>query len=405
MSTPPPPYFGKAPSTAALLDMDTAESATYLSQIASAYRVESGGSKSTPHSLKTTSFYRTRANKLMQYADSIKFNSKGKLAAALMHVVPREYGDWLSDQGMASVVSYVDTVGVMYNTMHRTYDLGNLKRGREWNEEREHRSKKTAEAPKRDRTYRVGGDDDGSVTDGGIRPTPQRLREIAQIYGMAGKDKAGFAYAAIQAYGPPLRNADFDMLKVNPVRGQLNEELGNNIWVDEFNNVHVHLAVHKTAAQIGKRNHMLDPAQSEQVLSSLMYNQPSPTTFREWYTQTAAGEGVKKMTRVIDTNLQAKSFAQNMDGDIRLYGCNTYRRNMADTLISSELEKDLALFAEVSKRISASTKDLFNVALKMGSSGGVLLTEYRKGDVAWTVESKAAVQLLLSRAHGGINQN
>jgi hypothetical protein len=184
----------------------------------------------------------------------------------------------------------------------------------------------------------------------------------------------------------------------------MDPSLNNHMWVDYNDNVHIHLKKHKTAKSIGPRNVQLNAAQSKYALQSLTTNMPKgrargSTRFRKFYVQHKDAP-IKNMTRVINTLKSGTGGA----ADVRLYGCNTYRRNMADEMISKRLEADMVLFADTCTRITEATKELYMVAVSMGSSGGVLLTEYRKsGKIKWTVDSKAAIQLLLQRAHGGIN--
>jgi hypothetical protein len=370
-----------------------------LSEHLSALAGQSAGSL---HSKSTLKNYRTRGKKLSLFAESKTYGSN--LADILQQTQPEEYGNWLADMGI-SPTPYIDTAAKMYSTLHTAVgSWGSSARAAEWNRQRERRMRDTARAPKRDRTALAVDLDDDSMTNtaDGIRPKTQRLRDIAQYYARDGLDLAGFAYMSIQAYGPPLRNADFNELKVNPVVGSVDISLGNHMWVDEMADVHIYLNKHKTANSIGDRHLKLAKAQSAQVIRSLYYNMPiiqGQPRFRPYYVQTKDYKPVKNMTNVI--NLLKCGFTDA--ADVRLYGCNTFRRNFADALISKQLEADMAIFADVCTRITKETKQIFNAGLAMGSSGGVLLTEYRKSEISWTVDSKLAIQLLLTRAHGGVN--
>ncbi|KAJ1626740.1 hypothetical protein T492DRAFT_842919 [Pavlovales sp. CCMP2436] len=186
-------------------------------------------------------------------------------------------------------------------------------------------------------------------------------------------------------------------------------EVGHELLVDIGRNDHagfdqglkgeILLSEHKTKGHIGPRQVRLDDEQSKRVLVSLDANKKAGK-FRKFYCETEEGMPVMNMTARI--NITA---CKSGDGqmDVRLYGCNTYRRNIADLLVLPELEQALITFARASKIILDEAVRIQATALNMGTSAGVIITEYRKSDkVKWTIESKAAVQFMSHAAarHG-----
>ncbi|KAJ1619233.1 hypothetical protein T492DRAFT_890705 [Pavlovales sp. CCMP2436] len=100
---------------------------------------------------------------------------------------------------------------------------------------------------------------------------------------------------------------------------------------ESYRRVHIYLLFHKTQGHIGPREVQLQPEQNIKVLESLDADaviRKGILKYCKYYCETENGTAVLNMTTRINT---AKCRHGDIkEDDVKLYGCNTYRRNMAD---------------------------------------------------------------------------
>ncbi|KAJ1627246.1 hypothetical protein T492DRAFT_877096 [Pavlovales sp. CCMP2436] len=250
-------------------------SAVAMNKLVSAWVATKG---SATHAENTETSYKTRVKKLVQFG--IATNKPFSSTLTSVNAAP------------CTITSYIDTNAVIYTTMQRmnlvapdifgdgarakawvdtrmaaqsvsaraTIDSTHFKRTRIDDEDNGGGGKRRRTDPHPPNSVPVD-DEDGTIVDDDLADIdkeipPQRigferLQPIAKFYGLDGMEKLAFAYCAIQAFGPPLRNQDFNNLKVNKNVGGPDPALGNHMWLDQNRRVNIYLQFHKTNGHIG----------------------------------------------------------------------------------------------------------------------------------------------------------
>lgn len=214
-----------------------------------------------------------------------------------------------------------------------------------------------------------------------LRPSREQLaRELAALSADPGSNK--YCYAAVQLLGPPLRVADFVGLRFMEAYDPAVTDK-NYFYFDEEDIAIAQLNQHKTARHLGPRMVVFNTAVSQAIKASL---KARPRSFLLSSETDPEFEGI------------AKWIASSKRSPEPVYGCNIYRRNMADELLAGELDVAVAQFSKAAKYIETHAEALHVTAAKMGSSAATLCTEYRKrAGEQWSVAGRSALHALLAR--------
>lgn len=213
------------------------------------------------------------------------------------------------------------------------------------------------------------------------RPSREQLaRELEALAADPGSNK--YCYSAVQLLGPPLRVADFVSLRFVEAYDPAVADK-NYFYFDDEERAIAQLNLHKTARHLGPRMLVFNTAVSQAIKASL---KARPRSFLLSSETDPEFEGI------------AKWIASSKRSPEPVYGCNIYRRNMADELLAGELEVAVAQFSKAAKYIETHAEALHVTAAKMGSSAATLCTEYRKrAGEQWSVAGRAALHALLAR--------
>lgn len=332
---------------------------------------------------KTVHMWRSRLNQL---ANSGNFES---VEHALRTAVPRVWMDSMVARQLApaTVHAYMDTAAKAYKSL---VEMDARARGGKpdpamearytlWSETHVTTSDARAAASRANPT---NTEDDPTDQPGRTRPTREQLLADMERFGAKlGKGSAHFAYTAFQATGPPRRNADFDKLRLATSAPKSGAR--ENTLVIRGTKATLHLYDHKTVKAIGPVVIELPDEQAKQVIAS------AKAKPRDYYLIDKDGQPVKSLSTLVQTS--------HRTSDV-LYGCNVFRRNYADKLITKEMDGMLREFAALSKKLVEVVLPVAQPAsVAMGNSPGVICTEYRKGNYVWTEEARLALHALFQR--------
>lgn len=333
----------------------------------------------------TAAMYRSRLAALQRSGD---FGSVGE---ALRTVTPMVWAQSLASGtnsgaskalAASSVHAYVDTAMASYKALVETEDSeiekrAMLARYELWTAAHTMTGLKRASAAPRDQT---NTSDDPTDDPTRTRPTStQLLADLARFRTKLGVGSAHYAYTAYQATGPPRRNADFDNLRV-AFTAPKDEQ---NTLVVTPTTATLHLFGHKTAKAIGAVVIKLSGEQAKLVIESVR------TAPRDYYLVKPDGTAVKELTPFIQGTQKSET---------KLYGCNVFRRNYADKLLTKEMDELLSEYNRIGKRLRELVLPVVEPAsMAMGNSAGVICTEYRKADRSWSEETRASLHALFQR--------